>query len=174
MGMRSFPYAGFLCLQCRPQALSRVFSERMAARGRNRFHRFVSNVVVARLLPVFAAFLVLKAALDAFQGASPLASIVPAIFLLSITGTVQTAAFLEQRYGACKRRHARLRLELSCRNQIARNRRCCLRPTTHPMNKGRRIRQIDFDDPVRGGHSGTSCRRSQRGRGVYPRLPESS
>ena len=49
---------------------------------------FVSGVVISRLVPIFAAFLVLKAALDAAQGSNPLASIIPAIFLLSISGTV--------------------------------------------------------------------------------------
>jgi len=53
------------------------------------FNAFVSGVVVARLLPVFAAFLVMKAVLDSSQGASPLASIVPAIFLLGVSGTVE-------------------------------------------------------------------------------------
>src|SRR5580704_14349858 len=36
---------------------------------------FVSNVVVARLVPILAAFCVLKAALDAAEGHSPLSSI---------------------------------------------------------------------------------------------------
>ena len=53
------------------------------------FSGFVSNVVVARLTPVLAAFCVLKAALDAAEGYSPLGSIVSAIFLLSASGTVQ-------------------------------------------------------------------------------------
>jgi hypothetical protein len=53
------------------------------------FNNFVSNFVVARLAPVLAAFCVLKAALDAAEGHSPLASIVAAIFLLSTAGTVQ-------------------------------------------------------------------------------------
>ena len=52
------------------------------------FTGFVSGVVISRLAPTFAAFLVLKAALDAAQGSNPLASIIPAIFLLSISGTV--------------------------------------------------------------------------------------
>ena len=55
----------------------------------NSFTGFVSNVVVARLTPVLAAFCVLKAALDAAEGQSPLASIIAAIFLLSAAGTVQ-------------------------------------------------------------------------------------
>ena len=50
---------------------------------------FVSNVVVARLVPVLAAFSILKAALDAAQGHNPLGSIIAAIFLLSISGMVQ-------------------------------------------------------------------------------------
>ncbi|HZS25893.1 MAG TPA: hypothetical protein VFB76_01585 [Candidatus Angelobacter sp.] len=50
---------------------------------------FVSSVVVARLVPVLAAFLILKAALDAAQGHNPLGSIIAAIFLLSVSGTVQ-------------------------------------------------------------------------------------
>jgi hypothetical protein len=50
---------------------------------------FISQVVVARLVPVLAAFFVLKAALDGTQGHNPLASIVAAIFLLSISGTVR-------------------------------------------------------------------------------------
>jgi hypothetical protein len=53
------------------------------------FSGFVSNVVVAKLIPVLAAFCVLKAALDAAEGQSPLASIIAALFLLSVSGTVQ-------------------------------------------------------------------------------------
>jgi hypothetical protein len=51
--------------------------------------RFISDVLIAKLVPVLAAFFVLKAALDAAQGLSPLGSIVAAIFLLGISGTVQ-------------------------------------------------------------------------------------
>jgi len=54
-----------------------------------RFNNFVSGVVVARLVPVLAAFFVLKAVLDAAQGQSPLASVVTAIFLLGASSTVQ-------------------------------------------------------------------------------------
>ncbi len=50
---------------------------------------FVTNVVVAKLIPVLAAFCVLKAALDAAEGQSPLASIIAGLFLLSVSGTVQ-------------------------------------------------------------------------------------
>src|SRR5258708_33951974 len=44
---------------------------------------FVSNVVVARLTPVLAAFCGLKAALDGADGHNPLGSIIAALFLLS-------------------------------------------------------------------------------------------
>ena len=53
------------------------------------FSGFVSSVVVAKLIPVLAAFCVLKAALDAAEGQSPLASIIAGLFLLSVSGTVQ-------------------------------------------------------------------------------------
>src|SRR6266567_3189202 len=45
------------------------------------FNGFVSNVIVAKLVPVLAAFCVLKAALDAAEGHSPLGSVIAAIFL---------------------------------------------------------------------------------------------
>ena len=50
---------------------------------------FISQVVVAKLIPVLAAFFVLKATLDAAQGHSPIGSIIAAIFMLSISGTVK-------------------------------------------------------------------------------------
>ena len=53
------------------------------------FNNFVTEVVVARLVPVLAAFFVLKAALDAAQGQNPLGSVVTAIFLLGTSSTVQ-------------------------------------------------------------------------------------
>jgi len=53
------------------------------------FSGFVSNVVVAKLIPILAAFCVMKAALDAAEGQSPLASIIAGLFLLSVSGTVQ-------------------------------------------------------------------------------------
>jgi hypothetical protein len=55
----------------------------------NSFRSFVSDFIVARLVPVLAAFLVLKAVLDTAQGKHPLASIVPAMFLLGVAGTLQ-------------------------------------------------------------------------------------
>lgn len=53
------------------------------------FNNFVNEVLVARLIPVLAAFFVLKAALDAAQGHNPLGSVVTAIFLLAASSTVQ-------------------------------------------------------------------------------------
>ena len=53
------------------------------------FKNFVSDVVVTRLIPVLAAFFVLKAVLDAAQAQSPLASAVTAIFLLAASSTIQ-------------------------------------------------------------------------------------
>lgn len=53
------------------------------------FNNFVSGIVVTRLVPVLAAFFVLKAVLDGAQGQSPLASVVTAIFLLGASSTIQ-------------------------------------------------------------------------------------
>jgi hypothetical protein len=53
------------------------------------FNNFVTGVVVARFVPVLAAFFVLKAALDAAEAQNPLASVVAAIFLLTVSSTVQ-------------------------------------------------------------------------------------
>ena len=58
----------------------------------NSFRSFVSDFIVARLVPVLAAFLVLKAALDGAQGKNPLASIVSAMFLLGVSSTLQLMA----------------------------------------------------------------------------------
>ena len=53
------------------------------------FNNFVTNVLVAKLSPLLAAFCVLKAVLDGAEGHNPLGSIIAAIFLLSASGTVQ-------------------------------------------------------------------------------------
>lgn len=53
------------------------------------FNSFVTNVVVAKLSPLLAAFCVLKAVLDGAEGHNPLGSIIAGIFLLSASGTVQ-------------------------------------------------------------------------------------
>ena len=55
----------------------------------NSFTQFVSGFLVARLIPVTAAWFVLKAALDTSQGQSPLGSIIAAIFMLSVSSTTQ-------------------------------------------------------------------------------------
>ena len=52
-------------------------------------NNFVADILVARLLPVLAAFFVLKAALDAAQGHPPLGSVITAVFLLATSSTVQ-------------------------------------------------------------------------------------
>ncbi len=52
---------------------------------------FVQDVIVNRLVPVMAAALVLKAILDVAGGYNPLASIVPALFLLGVYGVYNTA-----------------------------------------------------------------------------------
>lgn len=52
------------------------------------FKDFVNTVIVARLVPILAAFFVLKAALDGAQGHSPVGSVVAAIFLLSASSTI--------------------------------------------------------------------------------------
>lgn len=53
------------------------------------FQNFISQVVVARLVPILAAFFLLKATLDVAQGHSPLGSIIASIFLLALSGTAQ-------------------------------------------------------------------------------------
>jgi hypothetical protein len=53
------------------------------------FNNFVSGFIVSRLIPILAAFFVLKAALDAAQGQSPLPSIIAAIFMLTVNSTIQ-------------------------------------------------------------------------------------
>jgi hypothetical protein len=53
------------------------------------FKTFVSDVLLTRLVPVIAAFFVLKAAVDGAQGHNPLSSIIAAIFMLSVSSTSQ-------------------------------------------------------------------------------------
>jgi hypothetical protein len=52
------------------------------------FRSFVNQIVVAKLVPVIAAYFVLKATLDGAAGESPLGSIVAALFLMSLTATM--------------------------------------------------------------------------------------
>lgn len=53
------------------------------------FNHFVTDIVVARLVPVFAAFFIVKAVLDAAQGHPPLGSVITAIFLLGTSSTAE-------------------------------------------------------------------------------------
>jgi len=50
---------------------------------------FVNQIVVAKFVPILAAYFVLKATLDGAAGENPLASIVAALFLMSLSATVQ-------------------------------------------------------------------------------------
>ena len=52
---------------------------------------FVSDILIAHVVPVVAASLVFKALLDQSQGTSPLGSIVAAMFLLGIQGVYNLA-----------------------------------------------------------------------------------
>ena len=54
------------------------------------FKSFVNQIVVAKLVPTLAAYFVLKATLDGAAGENPLASIIAALFLMSLSATVQT------------------------------------------------------------------------------------
>jgi hypothetical protein len=53
------------------------------------FKNFVNQIVVAKLVPIIAAYFVLKATLDGASGDNPLGSIVAAIFLMSLSATMQ-------------------------------------------------------------------------------------
>ncbi len=53
------------------------------------FTNFVNQVIVAKFVPVLAAYFVLKACLDGAAGENPLASIVAALFLMSLSATMQ-------------------------------------------------------------------------------------
>src|ERR1051326_3629806 len=52
------------------------------------FTSFVTEVVLARLAPILAAFFVLKAAIDLSQGHNPLGSVITAMFVLTVSTTV--------------------------------------------------------------------------------------
>lgn len=51
-------------------------------------HTFVNSFVMATLVPVLAAYMVLRAIIDAAQGRNPLLSILAAMFLLGTQGVV--------------------------------------------------------------------------------------
>ena len=53
------------------------------------FKNFVNLIVVAKLVPILAGYFVLKATLDGAAGESPLGSIVAALFLMSLSATMQ-------------------------------------------------------------------------------------
>jgi hypothetical protein len=53
------------------------------------FANFVNQIVVAKFVPVLAAYFVLKACLDGAAGENPLASIIAALFLMSLSATMQ-------------------------------------------------------------------------------------
>lgn len=53
------------------------------------FKNFVSQIVVGKLVPILAGYFVLKATLDGAAGENPLASIIAALFLLSLSATMQ-------------------------------------------------------------------------------------
>jgi hypothetical protein len=52
------------------------------------FKNFVNQIVVAKLVPVIAAYFVLKATLDGAAGENPLGSIIAALFLMSLSATM--------------------------------------------------------------------------------------
>ena len=83
------------------------------------FSGFVSNVVVAKLIPVLAAFCVLKAALDAAEGQSPLASDHRRALSVVRVWDCPAHAELEQRLGVCHHGHADVGVEFPCRDHPA-------------------------------------------------------
>ena len=83
------------------------------------FKNFVNQIVVAKLVPVLAAYFVLKATLDGAAGENPLGSIVAALFLMSLSATMQLYSGVE--FGRTVRddRYARLPVELYRRADLA-------------------------------------------------------
>ena len=53
------------------------------------FKNFVNQIVVTKLVPILAAYFVLKATLDGAAGENPLGSIVAGLFLMSLSATMQ-------------------------------------------------------------------------------------
>ncbi len=53
------------------------------------FKNFVTDIVVAKFVPILAGYFVLKATLDGAAGENPLGSVVAALFLMSISATMQ-------------------------------------------------------------------------------------
>jgi hypothetical protein len=77
-------FAAYGLQTTQPSGIATPWLNTMAAA----FGDFVQQIVVMRLLPIAAAFFVLKAVLDAAQGGSPIESVIAAIFLLSAASTV--------------------------------------------------------------------------------------
>jgi hypothetical protein len=61
----------------------------LAGRHGTVFRNFVNQVVAAKLLPVFAAYFVLKVTLDGAAGKNLLGFIVAALFPMSLSATMQ-------------------------------------------------------------------------------------
>jgi len=74
-------------------ALGGGISSSWLANFRNDVSNFVQNFIVSRMVPVLAAFMVLRAILDTAEGAHPQPSIVAALFLL---GTQATSTLMQQ------------------------------------------------------------------------------
>ena len=53
------------------------------------FKNFVNQIIVAKLVPVIAGYFVLKATLDTAAGENPLPSIIAALFLMTLSATMQ-------------------------------------------------------------------------------------
>src|SRR5258707_8594781 len=53
------------------------------------FKNFVNQIIVAKLVPILAGYFVLKATLDGASGENPLGSIIAALFLMSLSATMQ-------------------------------------------------------------------------------------
>jgi hypothetical protein len=56
---------------------------------------FINDVVIGRLTVVLAAYFIVRAALDAAQGGSPLASVLTAMFMLAIPTTANLISNLQ-------------------------------------------------------------------------------
>src|SRR5579864_1729097 len=70
-----------------PQAAGQVSSPWLFGMERS-FKSFVTDLMIGKLVPVLAAWFVLKAALDAAEGENPLGSVITAIFLLTVSTLV--------------------------------------------------------------------------------------
>jgi hypothetical protein len=78
-----FQFLGFPVFFPPGAAISNVWLSGIA----NGLQTFVADFVVARLVPVLAAFFVMRSVLDTASGTGPLPSILSAMFLLAISST---------------------------------------------------------------------------------------